>query len=47
MKLRVPVDRKTEALDDNQRLEEIDDSLNNRIADTEVSAICESSLMCD
>lgn len=35
MKLRVPVDRKTEAQDDNQRLEELDDSLNNRVADIE------------
>jgi len=47
MKLRVPVDRKTEAQDDNQRLEELDDSLNNRVADIEVSAICQSSFMCD
>ena len=47
MKFRVPVDRKTEAQDDNQRLEELDDSLNNRITDTEVSAICQSSFMCD
>jgi len=40
MKLKVAVDKKNEAQDDNQRLEELDDSLNNRIADTEVSAIC-------
>jgi hypothetical protein len=47
MKLKVALDRKNEAQDDNQRLEELDDSLNNRIADSEVSAICQSSCMCD
>jgi hypothetical protein len=47
MKLKVAVDKKTEAQDDNQRLEELDDSLKDRIADTEVSANCQSSFMCD
>jgi hypothetical protein len=47
MKLKVAIDRKNEGQDDNQRLEELDDSLNNRIADTEVSAICQNSFMCD
>jgi hypothetical protein len=46
MKLKVAVDKKNEAQDDNQRLEELDDSLNNRIADTEVSATCQSSFVC-
>ena len=43
MKLKVAVDKKNEAQDENQRLEELDD----RIADTEVSATCQSSFMCD
>jgi len=43
MKLKVAVDKKNEAQDENQRLEELDD----RIADTEVSAACQSSFMCD
>ena len=37
MKLKVAVGKKTEA-QDNQRLEELDDSSKDRIADTEVSA---------
>jgi len=47
MKLKVAVGKKNEAQDDNQRLEELDDSLNNRIADPEVSATCQSSFVCD
>jgi hypothetical protein len=43
MKLKVAVDKKNEVQDENQRLEELDD----RIADTKVSATCQSSFMCD
>jgi hypothetical protein len=38
MKLKVAGDKKTETQDDNQRLEELDGTLKERIADTEVSA---------
>jgi hypothetical protein len=46
MKLKVAGDKKTDA-QDNQRLEELDGTLKEGIADTEVSEICQSSFMCD
>jgi hypothetical protein len=46
MKLKVAGDKKTDVHDDNQRLEELDGALKESIADTEVSAICQSSFIC-
>jgi hypothetical protein len=42
MKLKVAVDTKPEVQDKNQRLEELDDCLKERMTSTEVSVICQS-----
>jgi hypothetical protein len=41
MKLKVAVDTKPEVQDDNQRLEELDDCLKERMSNTEVSVACQ------
>jgi hypothetical protein len=42
MKLKVAVDTKPEVQDDNQRLEELDECLKERMSSTEVSVACQN-----
>jgi hypothetical protein len=43
MKLKASIDTKPEVQDDNQRLEELDDCLKERMFSSEVSVICHST----